>query len=269
MTIGFANIIPITEDELSDKILSNFVASDSPFDQKFGSNNFTNAPKYIYFYKLCFDGSRIKVDHFFYHQGVPMSTADEINALGAIVPRGVTPRAGEIGIDEALTAIARIAYEEDPTKPSGWKRTTGEDFDDPAGSGMLLWTMRSYIAFMIDDEAWEILRLGGRPAITFDNENPGQGTKGNHSFYDAFDDAFAVTQSGSEKRNIVCMINHMKRNRQGDDLLAPGNSGHRRQNFKFNIFAKVKLNGWDDDNRRQLIVMIDPPGGNEGPPGAP
>jgi hypothetical protein len=269
MTIGLAKIIPVTEEELQEKFFTILGNNDSPFDTKFGTGNFLMAPKYIYFYKLCFDGSRIKVDHFFWHQGNPTSTAQEINALGAIVPRGITPGNGEIGIDDALATIAGFAHADSPANPSPWKRTTGEDFDDPAGSGMLLWTIRSYVAFMIDDSAWEILRLNGRPAITFDNENPGQGTKGNHSFYDAFDETISVTADNSVKRNVVCMINHMKRGQAGDDLLAPGNPGHRQQNFKFNIFAKVRLQGWENDNRRQLIVMIDPPGGNQGPPDAP
>jgi hypothetical protein len=268
MSIEFAKIVTIDEANIESIFFDLASDNDSPFDKKYGSGKFLEAPKYIYFYKIYFDGSRIKVDHYFWHQGEPTDGPDKVNALGAIKPRNSNIANGEIGIDEALKNIATIAHK-DTSGSSPWKRSTGEDFNDPRGSGMLLWTIRSYVAFMIDDDAWEILRLNGKPAITFDDKNPQQGIKGNHSFYDTFDDSITVDAGNRMNRNVVCMLNHMKYNRAGDDLMAPSTPGHGRQNFKFNIFAKVKLQGWDEDNRRQLIVMIDPPGGNEGPPGAP
>jgi hypothetical protein len=248
-------------DEAEIKLLleSQQQGNDSPYVPKVGTGNHKEHPKYIYFYRIYLKNSRLGVEHYFWHRGNANDDASAINKLDAITPHGISIPTGGVGIDEALAFIAR-----ETQKPaSDWKRN-GADFDDPPSSKKLLWTIRSYVAFMIDDSAWDLLNANsGKPAISFDAEDATSGRKGNHSFYDAF--SISVNPTGTAPRTVICMINHMKKNAGGTDLLAADGT----QNFKFNLFAKVQLVGSTPENPKEIIVLIDPPGGNQGPPEAP
>lgn len=119
------------------------------------------------------------------------------------------------------------------------------------------WTRKSYIAFFIDEENWD-LHQSGNPldGIRF-NSSPTP----NHTFFDAVDLRVTVTnrRSGAvTQRSAIAFVNHMKKDDQGNDLEAGD-----RQPFKFEMIFDVKF---ADQSPAPIIVIFDPDGTNVGPP---
>ncbi len=219
----------------------------------FGGPGFKVSPRRINFYHMSFDGGQLRVRHYLWHPGKPGDKDETINALSTIRARGST-EAGGANIDDALKALATIAHEDTDGK-SPWLRTDSRDFQD-VGTNYdgVLWKWRSYVAFMFDDPNWQIAAsTGNKSAIRFDAD---AGDHGNHSFFDGFDDIIDVG-SGTTRR-VACMLNHMRKNDGGARLEA----GDGIQHVKFDIHVDATL----ANNPKPLRIVIDPGGGNQGPP---
>lgn len=88
------------------------------------------------------------------------------------------------------------------------------DGNDPPKDGTdgknIVWTRKGYLVFLIDD-----------PQVVFDSEGivflPGSN---NNTLYDAKNIEVDISDAGDQSRMVSCVycINHMKRNKAGDDL---------------------------------------------------
>lgn len=236
------------------------------FDEKFGKPKFDDDPRYVYFYRIYLKDNRLAAQHFFYHResgvdGRPLP----------ITPKQVPVPNGGQGVEAVMTLLMNEAH--DHGSSSRWYLRQEGDFRlnsaDP-----LKWTVRSYIAFVFDDAAWQLVSNGRvNPAIEFDTSG---NFTGNHSFYDAFTQEVPVTVDlphvypETGKRTVFCMINHMKKNVRGDDHMGQRpNPKDPMQMFKFDIRLKVLLAGSKPGNENGVVVIIDPVSGNEGPPDEP
>ncbi|HYI40054.1 MAG TPA: hypothetical protein VE053_07025 [Allosphingosinicella sp.] len=124
----------------------------------------------------------------------------------------------------------------------------------------ILWTRKSYIAFFIDEDNWDLNKNGSPYGGVRFIASPTP----NHSFYDAVDLKATVVNRRSgviSQRSAIAFVNHMKRNDQGDDLVLGD-----RQTFKFEMIFDVKF---ADLSTAPLVVIFDPEGTNLGPPVSP
>lgn len=199
---------------------------------------FKYVPYSLYFYYVRLDGAgRLRVDHYFYVDG-PL---DHPEQWQPIPPERVA------AITAELAANARAGGSNPP--PSGG------DFQD------IVWIRKSHLAILIDEENWVLhKRADGRAAVVVET---GKGSTPNHSFFDARDlDVEIPGGSGStDSRTAISLINHMKRNSDGDDLL-----DGEAQRFAFNIYLDVSYGG---ATASKLTVILDPDGTNMGPPIGP
>jgi hypothetical protein len=122
---------------------------------------------------------------------------------------------------------------------------------------------RSFLAFCFDHEGWDfpVDRMGDEdstelPAVYF--TEGGQWTK-NHSFFDGRTAQLTIASS-TVPLPVFYMVNHSKRNDNGDDL-----QDGEPQHIKFNIVVKIPLKGTTE----KLTVIFDPGGTNLGPPTPP
>lgn len=103
-------------------------------------------------------------------------------------------------------------------------------------------------------------RADGGTAIAF---NIGKSSTPNHSFFDGRDLEVEIPDGGggTDRRSAIALINHMKRNSDGEDLLE-GDA----QPFLFDVYVDASYSG---STGSALTVILDPGGTNMGPPVPP
>jgi hypothetical protein len=199
---------------------------------------FKHVPYSLYFYYVRLDGdSRLRVDHYFYVDGPPDDPAE----WQPIPPDRVAAIVAE------LAANARTGGSNPPS--------SGSNFQD------IVWTRKSHLAILIDEEGWALQRRAdGGTAISF---NMGKGSTPNHSFFDARDLEVGIPDGsgGADRRSAIAIINHMKRNSDGEDLLEG-----EAQSFKFDVYVELSYSG---AAASAVTIIIDPDGTNMGPPLGP
>lgn len=199
---------------------------------------FKYVPYSLYFYYVRLDGNgRLRVDHYFYVDGPPEDPVE----WKPIPPERVA------AIVVELAANARAGGANPP--PSG------SNFQD------IVWTRKSHLAILIDEEGWALQRRAdGGTAIAF---NTRKGGTPNHSFFDARDLEVGIPDGsgGTDTRSAIALINHMKRNADGDDLLAG-----EAQSFMFDVYVELSYSG---AAASAVTIIIDPDGNNMGPPIGP
>jgi hypothetical protein len=139
-----------------------------------------------------------------------------------------------------------------------------KDYSPPAIGSFwndIVWRRRSYVAFVIDEPAFQFRKYKDGGGIFFDPSK-----QNNHSFFDAKDTDVDVSTAhdGSAKISGVYCINHMKGDDQKwDDLgngLPPGKTA--AQSYKFSL-------GYEAVTNPGKIMTFDPDGTNVGPPPPP
>lgn len=122
----------------------------------------------------------------------------------------------------------------------------------------IVWTRKSYVVIFVDEESWTLHRNGDPLEGVRFNTLLGMP---NHTFFDADDLTVNVQDPVTgvvTQRSAIAIVNHMKRNEAGDDLLQT-----EAQHFKFEIIFDVKF---VDQSDAPMIVIFDPGGTNLGPP---
>lgn len=199
---------------------------------------FKDVPYSLYFYYVRLDGdSRLRVDHYFYVDGPPEDSAE----WKPIPPGRVA------AITVGLAANARAGGANPPS--------SGSNFQD------IVWTRKSHLVILIDEEGWALQRRAdGGTAIVF---NRRKGSTPNHSFFDARDLEVGIPNGsgGADTRGAIALINHMKRNADGDDLL-----DGEAQSFMFDVYVELSYSG---AAASAVTIIIDPDGTNMGPPLGP
>jgi hypothetical protein len=194
-------------------------------------NNYDKVPHCIYFYYWKFKDNVPEVTRYDYDNG---QTAIPYNL-----------------VEGHITKLAKNA------RNGGSKPSPVADVSAP-------WERKSYIAMVMDDPRWKFTRYGPNDevALAF---NPSKGSADNHSFFDASDMNVDIKGDGSEYLSAFYLVNHMKKNNQGDDLrYKPDNVTKDSQKFVYTLFYDVThANGTRDD------FSHDPDGTNLGPPLGP
>jgi hypothetical protein len=199
---------------------------------------FKYVPYSLYFYYVRLDGGgRLRVDHYFYVDGPPDQPAE----WKPIPPDRVA------AITAELAANARAGGSNPPP--------FGSNFQD------IVWIRKSHVVILIDEEGWALQRRAdGGTAIAF---NTHKGSTPNHSFFDARDLEVGISNGGgaADTRGAIALINHMKRNADGEDLLEG-----EAQPFMFDVYGKVSYSGAATS---AVTIILDPDGTNMGPPIGP
>lgn len=209
-------------------------AGDSVYDPRLTTPggptpNFDLVPHTVYFYYVRLDtDGRLRVRHYTRESATPIPY-------------------------DTLSQVVQEMVDNVRDGDSSWP-SDGKNFAD------IVWKRKSYVAFFIDEANWELHKNG----------NPQEGIRfvasptPNHSFYDAIDLKVTVANRRTgviTQRSAIAMINHMKRNAAGDDLVL-GDS----QTFKFEMIFDVKF---ADLSNAPLVAIFDPEGTNLGPPIGP
>lgn len=204
------------------------------------SNNFNYTPYWVYFYYINITSKgELLVKHYLYSE----------KSGGKLQPIPHEKKRLE-DISRDIAASARL--------PDGDPRIKytpiGYNFKD------VVWTKKSHIIFFFDESGWEFHRSRSQTSpVTFSEATP------NHSFFDALD----LNEEKIEPWTAVSLINHMKRDDDGNDLKGPEVPEHdpmRRQYYKFTMVLDVS---YVDATASRMIVSMDPGGENQGPPDEP
>ncbi len=118
---------------------------------------------------------------------------------------------------------------------------------------------RAYHAFFFDHDGWEFASGAGgqKPPVLFDETGHGK----NHSFFDGF---FMDVAANGTRRNVFVMVNHRKKDGNGEDLPTRGASPGPAMPVKFDLLTYLPLDGGG-----RLLVQFDPTGNNTGSTFAP
>lgn len=213
----------------------------SVYEKRFGKPKFDYTPYCVWFYYLRVnEDGRLAIDHYFYADGTDIED-----------PKTWQP----ISPGRLPAIIQRLTI-------NGRPRTT-QKFPpklEDHNFNNIIWDRKSYIAFVLDEANWKLHTDGsGHAAVYF---NTDKGSAPNFSFFDAEDLVVEIDNDDgtTDRRPAFFMINHMKRNSAGDDVK------EELIEYKFDIYARAKFAVTDP---RMLTVVLDPPGGNQGPPELP
>lgn len=135
-----------------------------------------------------------------------------------------------------------------------------------------------YFVIFVDEQNWEFQRDNGKPVVLFKKTDPkGDPCRPNFSFFKA--DAFKTDMGGGDIRESLVMVNYLKRNAAGDELIsAPPEDQNHRWFFDYPQRVLFLLPDRTDDEGNaigvsaespRLTIMIDPGGNNLGPPDPP
>ena len=119
---------------------------------------------------------------------------------------------------------------------------------------------RSYCVFMFDDEHWKFLLKHGKPVIKFNSQKDGKPfVKPTHAFKNPRLASFEMANRETDKvttRQAAVMINTMK-NINNRDLQT-----NEEEMFSFDLWMRIKY----AHSENGVTLIIDPTGGNMGPP---
>jgi hypothetical protein len=212
---------------------------------------FSKTPHCMYFYYLRVNASgRLKISHFFY-EGPKVVTNPQGKKESRPIPYD------KVGLDHLIRRLAKNARRKNPTNPA------------PQGGNLkrVRWTRKSYIVLFLDEANWSFHRKGKNAAFVFLTRKERNGRKlrmaKNYSFFDGM--VLPVEMpvhrpAGTDVREALVFVNHMKRNDSGDDLRK------EKKPYQFNIFLDVKF---EDGRGAPMLVILDPGGTNMGPPDPP
>jgi hypothetical protein len=198
-------------------------------------------PHCVYFYYVRINNSgALEVDHYFYFRGPP----DDPKQWE------------EIPYDDVPGIVKELA---ENARPSGKKNPAALPSHNFEGITM---RRKSYVAFYVDERHWLFhKRADDKNAMVYSDIKAGQP---NYSFFDANDVEVVMPIKGSaatDTRTGIFMINHMKRDANGNDLVA----GDALE-FAFDMFFGVSF---VHPTSKTLTVIFDPGGTNQGPPEKP
>ena len=219
---------PISLEQTAD-LFSRLITDDnaSIYEKRAGKAPWDFRPKCLYFYYVRFlDDGLPHVSHYFHDNGKdPIEQQD-------IVP-----------LISRLAINARADDQVPPKIGTSWRS--------------MIWRRKSYFVILMDSANWALIP---RAALLF---NPEKGGAPNQSFFDAEDLQVPLPAGGpTRSATALCAINHMKKNKQGQDLdKDPVTGKPESQNMVFTLFFRVV--GFPDPH------TIDPGGTNQGPPGEP
>lgn len=136
-----------------------------------------------------------------------------------------------------------------------------------------------YFVIFVDEQNWEFQKDSqGNPIVLFKQTDPdNKPCRPNYSFFKA--EAFKTNMGGGDIRESLAMVNYLKRNAVGDELIAAPVDDHKHRWF-FDYPQRVRFmlpDTTDDEGnsmsqsseQSKLTVMIDPGGNNLGPPKDP
>jgi hypothetical protein len=215
----------ITRDEL-DQFYKRLIVTDnaSIYEPKEGRPPYHRQPHCLYFYYIRFlaDGM-LYVKHYFHDNG-----------KDAILPTELAP------LIRKLTLNARNDEESPPSTGSNWRN--------------MKWRRRSYFVIVMDSKNWTFVP---NRALTF---NPEKGSVPNQSFFDGVDITVDTSAAGDGSETITGIQgkNHMKKNKDGDDIDKDTTGKPESQRFVFTLSFDVA--GFPND-----VHTIDPGGENTGP----
>jgi hypothetical protein len=194
--------------------------------------NFSYVPRWVYFYYIKVNAAgHLEVKHYLYW---------EKDAAGQYLP---------IPNDDAkLAAIAKDLAD---------RARIGDDTYRLASANFqnVIWNKKkSYIMSFFDHARWNVHgRDDAREGVVFNDATP------NFSFFDA--KKLPVTLQGGDQRYVLSIINHMKRNAAGDDLLL-----NEQIKYKFDFVVDI---GYSTIDAPPVLMILDPGGTNQGTSDAP
>jgi hypothetical protein len=163
-----------------------------------------------------------------------------------------------------ITEIAQMARDDLLGQPV----TIGDPGLQPFGLHDIVWRHKSYVAVLVDSRHWDLLNNANQPAIVF---NTNKGSTANHTFFDAQKLPITLAPQAGDlqdtgRRWAIYFVNHMKKNDYGDDIGRKPNGSKRTEVEKFIFDIYFEVAGVDGT---KTVVIVDPDGGNEGPPIGP
>jgi hypothetical protein len=223
------------------------------FHGKYPHGKFNYGPRFLYFYyiRVNDDGS-LHVAHYEHFDPDPAFPTDRIRKWKEL-PR---TKSGLEEITKKLALNARLPAADQNPKPSG------ASFVD------IVWKRRSFIVFFFDEKNWKLYKksaAGQGSSVVFLTKKNSLDFAENHSFFDAQD--LDIDFGGGDKRSAIAIMNHIKKNADGDQLEGgdgPDNNG--REAYQFNFLLRI---AFDDGTVSPLDIVIDPGGTNQGPPELP
>lgn len=228
----------------------NLLENHDIFKRRFDDGNYTKfkyAPRHMYFYyvRVNEDGT-LRVTHHEHYEPDP-NFPNHRTKKWKEIPRTKPELEALVG---SLADKAR----------NGSLKILGRNFQK------IEWQRRSYIVLFIDEPNWRLYRNNDSgSAWVFLTEKGGLLHTENYSFFDAMD---LEIQTPDGPCSAIAFINHLKGNREGDDLKP--NAGHPHpQGFQFNVFLKLEFEPDTTSRLPQttspLDIIIDPGGTNQGP----
>jgi hypothetical protein len=111
MVTSIGSFVVATEPEIEELYFKKAFRgnNDSPYDTKYGTGNFKKAPNYIYFYRIYLNQNRLAVDHYYWHRGNANDDFQTVAGRKPITPRGNVIGTDDLGIEDALATIAKLA----------------------------------------------------------------------------------------------------------------------------------------------------------------
>lgn len=210
-------------------------------------------PRSIYFYYLALNpDGKVHVDHYFWPGGDPNYSS--ANSTEWDVIKNGVPGAGEVNLRDKIVELARNARADVGTRTL---QPFGASFD------RMRWRRRSWIVIFVDEPNWALFERqpgGAKPAIAFTSNATDPTVTSNESFFDADNFPISMASTGpgdTGDRTAIAMINHMKKNYDGDD-----NGPNDHPAYKFSIFFDVKFSVGSS----VMKVIFDPGGENDGTP---
>jgi hypothetical protein len=230
-----------TDQELLEKVRGYDM---SIYQQKYPVPPYDYTPFCIHFYYIRInENGALAIDHYLYGEDENGNYSGDEGQWVPIHPDSVEAITRKL----AMNARPRTRDKSPPKLPD-------HNFNN------MLWTRRTHLVFFFDEQNWNLHDSGtDLPAVFFKGHD---GVAKNFSFFDAKDMIIDMAESGEapDQRSAVRLINHMKRNNEGDLM------GDERIDHKFDILLRVNFAFPDT---KKLTVIFDPPGPNQGPPGQP
>jgi hypothetical protein len=196
--------------------------SEDPYEERRHLPKYDKRPHSIYFYYIYKDAGVYNVRHYYFDNVVAVKRNDLKD------------------IATNLANNARLPVSAQDPQPKG------------TGINDIEWKRKSYLIVLIDDPAYELAK---HRAIEF---HYWDGDGGNHTFFDAKDlDVDLPRQQGgpgTERVSAVACLNHMKKNKNGNDL-----EEHDRQTFYFVLHPVLGPRIFPDDGGTNLGPPVPPP----------
>ena len=231
----------LTTNQIIDQVLAQQIgATPDIYTVKRNDPGYDYVPHSVYFFYIRINNSgQLAVDHYFYFRGPPDDPTQW----------------EEIPYEDVDDIVRTLALNARPTGAGNPAPLPAHNFEN------ILLRRKCYVAFYVDEEHWLFhKRDDGNNAMVFSEVKT---NVTNYSFFDAKDIDIQMPRfnGGTDTRRGVFLINHMKRDAAGNDLVEGDVVP-----FAFDMYFGVHF---ANPTTKTLTVIFDPGGTNQGPPEKP